>query len=203
MGEPVIGAQAFACLVLMIGDQKPAVPILPALEPAERTFRFIHEDTTARAVDLPLAYCAQLVLPSEGVALVAGPATFEKARFAAELTAPSMCRRLDPPHRLASPREQRIDERGDGALQMLEPSIQFRIVAPVLNHAAGMRHCRPVAGEQRADLGKAEAADDMSEVHPHLAGEGRPWRASRRGRQLADVHLEHRRHGGIDYRPEL
>jgi hypothetical protein len=147
---------------LIIGDQRPAVPILPALEPAEWTFGFIYEDTAAHAVDLPIAYCAQLVLPSEGVTLVIGPAIFEKARFAAELTVPSMCRRLDPPHRLASPREQRIDERGDSAFQMLEPSIQFRIIAPVLDHAAGMRHRRPVAGEQRADFGKAEAADDMS-----------------------------------------
>src|SRR3989304_5819625 len=74
MGEPVVGAQAFACLVLIIGDQRPAVPILPALEPAERTFRFIHEDLTGCAVDRPVAHGPQLVLPSEGVALFAGTA---------------------------------------------------------------------------------------------------------------------------------
>jgi hypothetical protein len=72
MGEPVIGAQAFACLVLIIGDQRPAVPILPALEPAKGTFRFIHEDAMARAVDLSVAHGPQLVLLPEGV-IVAAP----------------------------------------------------------------------------------------------------------------------------------
>jgi len=86
---------------------------------------------------------------------------------------------------------------------MLEPSVELRIVAPVLDHAARMGHCGPIAGEERADLGKAEAAHDMSEIHRYLPGEGRPWRASRRGPQRAGVHLEHRRDGGIDDRPEL
>ena len=68
---------------------------------------------------------------------------------------------------------------------------------------AGMRSRRPVAGEQCADLGEAQAADDMREIHRHLAGEGRAGRASRRCSKIAEVHVEHGRDGGIDHVPEL
>ena len=84
---------------------------------------------------------------------------------------------------------------------MLEPAVQLRIVAPVLDHAAGMRDCGPIAGEESADLGKTEPADDMSEIHRDLAGERRSWRASRRCPQIMDVYLEHRRDGGVDDLP--
>jgi hypothetical protein len=33
---------------------------------------------------------------------------------------------------------------------------------------------RAVAGEERSDLGEAEPAAHMGEIHGHLAGEGRP-----------------------------
>ena len=58
-------------------------------------------------------------------------------------------------HRLASPREQRIEQASDGALEMFEPSIKLGIVAAVLDDPARMRRCRPVAGEECADLGEA------------------------------------------------
>jgi hypothetical protein len=54
MREPIIGAQAFARGVLVVGDQGPAVPIFAALEPAERTLRIVDEYGLPDALDLPL-----------------------------------------------------------------------------------------------------------------------------------------------------
>jgi hypothetical protein len=66
-----------------------------------------------------------------------------------------------------------------------------------------MRRRGPVAREQRADLGQAETADDMREIHRHLAGERRSCRAPRGCPEVVHIHLEHRRDGGIDHAPEL
>jgi hypothetical protein len=56
-------------------------------------------------------------------------------------------------HRLA-PREQRIEQATDGALEMFESSVELGIVAAVLDDPARMRRGRPVASEQRANLGE-------------------------------------------------
>ncbi len=40
--EPIVGAQALARLILRLADQGFAVPVLAALEPAERTFGLVH-----------------------------------------------------------------------------------------------------------------------------------------------------------------
>ena len=61
MGEPIIGAQAFPGGVLVVAYQRPVVPILPALQLAERAFRVVHDDGPANALDLPLRDCEQLV----------------------------------------------------------------------------------------------------------------------------------------------
>ena len=70
MGEPIIGAQALPGGVLVVAYQRPAVPILPALQPAERAFRVVHEDGPANALDLPLRDCEQLVPLPEVIAVV-------------------------------------------------------------------------------------------------------------------------------------
>ena len=54
MGEPIIGAQPLPGGELVVADQRPAVPVLPALQPAERTFRVVDDDGPANAFDLPL-----------------------------------------------------------------------------------------------------------------------------------------------------
>ena len=78
---------------------------------------------------------------------------------------------------------------------MLKPAVELGIVAPVLDHAAGMRDRGPVAAEQSADLGETQATDDVRQIHGHLPGERGARRASRRRLQIADVHLEHRPDG--------
>jgi len=81
---------------------------------------------------------------------------------------------------------------------MLEPPVEIGIIALILDDSAGMRHSRPIAGKERADLGKAEPADDVSQIHRHLAREGRARRAPRRCPQIVNVNLEHRCDGRID-----
>ena len=61
-------------------------------------------------------------------------------------------------HRLAPPRHQCIEQAGNGALEMLESSIEFGIAAAILDQPARMRRRRPVAGEQCSNLGEAQAA---------------------------------------------
>src|SRR6266508_1608272 len=72
---------------------------------------------------------------------------------------------------------------------MIESPVELAIVAPVLDHATGMSDRGPIAGEERSHLGEAEPTDHMSEIHGHLAGEGRPRRAAGGGAQIVDVHL--------------
>ena len=69
MREPIIGAQALARGVLIVGEQGPAVAILATPEPAERTLRIVDEDGPAHALDLPLRDRAKLMLLPEGVAV--------------------------------------------------------------------------------------------------------------------------------------
>jgi hypothetical protein len=69
--------------------------------------------------------------------------------------------------------------------------------------AARMRRCRPVAGEECAILGEAQAAHHMSEIHRHLSGERGPRRAARGRLKIAHVHVKHRRNCGIDHLSEL
>jgi hypothetical protein len=57
---------------------------------------------------------------------------------------------------------------------VIESPVELGIVAPVLDHATGVSDGRAVAGEERSDLGEAEPAAHMGEIHGHLAGEGRP-----------------------------
>lgn len=54
---------------------------------------------------------------------------------------------------------------------MLEPAVELGIVPPVFDELAGVGDGGPVAVKQNADLGQAEAADDMSEIHGDLARE--------------------------------
>src|SRR4029078_799386 len=96
MGEPIIGAHPLPGGVLVVADQRPAVPVLPALQPAERTFRVVDDDAPATASALPLRDRAQLVTLPEAIAVV-----LELSRDFGF-------------HGLASPRDQRIEQAGGG-----------------------------------------------------------------------------------------
>jgi hypothetical protein len=75
---------------------------------------------------------------------------------------------------------QRIDQRGDRALETLEPAVELGIITPVFHQAASMSHRRAIPCKQRPDLCKTEAADDMGEIHRDLARERRSRGAARR-----------------------
>jgi hypothetical protein len=84
---------------------------------------------------------------------------------------------------------------------MVEPAVEFRIIAPILDHAACVRDRRPVSREQRAHLGEAQPANHMGEIHRHLPRERGAWRASRSRFQVVHVHFEHGCDGGVDDLP--
>ena len=73
---------------------------------------------------------------------------------------------------------------------MIEPRIEFGIVAFVLHHSAGMRDRGPVAREDDPDFRQAEPQHDMGEIHGHLACEGCTRRTPRRGTELAQGHAK-------------
>jgi hypothetical protein len=81
---------------------------------------------------------------------------------------------------------------------MFEPSIELRIVAPILDHPAGMGDSGPIAREQGADLGKGQPADNVREIHRDLPRKGSARRPSQTATKSVEIDLEHRRDQGID-----
>ena len=72
--KPIVGAQTFPGFVLLPGEQGASIPILAALEPAERAFGFVQQNWAARAVDLALAAASHLMLRAERIAFGSAPA---------------------------------------------------------------------------------------------------------------------------------
>jgi hypothetical protein len=72
---------------------------------------------------------------------------------------------------------KRVGMAGDHPLEQIERAIEQGIVAPVLDHTAGVGHRRAVAAEQPAGVGQRQPAHDVGEVHGDLAGERDPGAA--------------------------
>jgi hypothetical protein len=53
---------------------------------------------------------------------------------------------------------------GDHPFEQVERTVEQGIVAPVLDHAAGVRHRRAVAAEQPAGVGQRQPAHDVGEI---------------------------------------
>ncbi len=89
--EPIIGAEPLARLILVIGDQRPAIPVLAALEPAKRAFRLVDKNRPPCAVDLLVLGGPELMLLAEGVARGGRPSEPRPARLGEQdLTTPAL-----------------------------------------------------------------------------------------------------------------
>ena len=74
---------------------------------------------------------------------------------------------------------------------MVEPVIEIRVVAPVLDQTAGMRDGGAIALEKVTDLGEAHPTADMGEIHRDLPGKRGSHRTPRPAAHILDSNLEH------------
>ena len=84
---------------------------------------------------------------------------------------------------------------------MVEPVVEIRVVAPVLDQTAGMRDGGAIALEKVTDLGEAHPTADMGEIHRDLPRKRGSRRAPRPAAQILDSNLEHGG-AGISRKPE-
>ena len=75
---------------------------------------------------------------------------------------------------------------------------KMRVVAPVLDDTAGMRHRRAIAVEQRARLGERQPAADVRQVHRDLARQRHLRAPARRPPQILVGDTEDLNDGVLD-----
>ncbi len=91
-------------------------------------------------------------------------------------------------------------ERRHRPLEQIERAVEQRVVAPVLDHPAGVRHGGAVAPEQFPGVGEREPASDVRQVHSDLPGKRDLGAAARQPAQVlaADAEdLDHRLLDGV------
>jgi hypothetical protein len=91
-------------------------------------------------------------------------------------------RKGQPTHR------QRVEETGNRLLEMVEPVVEIRVVAPFFHQTASMSDGGAIALEKVTDLGEAHPAADVGEIHRDLSGK-------RGSRRAADPRYQSRTRG--------
>jgi hypothetical protein len=86
----------------------------------------------------------------------------------------------------------------DHPFEQVERTVEQGIIAPVLDHAAGVRYRRAVAAEQPAGVGERQPAHDVGKIHGDLAGERDLGAAPRDATQVLLADAEHLHHGLLD-----
>ena len=89
-------------------------------------------------------------------------------------------------------------EGGHRPFEQIERAVEDRIVAAVLDHAAGVRDGGAITAEQPARFGEGKAATDMGEIHGHLSRQRHPGAASRGSPQVMAGDAEHLDDGLLD-----
>src|SRR5262245_16388042 len=67
MREPIISTEPLTGLELMLGDERPAVPIFAAHQPAQWTLALVDENKAARTLDVSLLHPPALMLLPESI----------------------------------------------------------------------------------------------------------------------------------------
>jgi hypothetical protein len=83
-----------------------------------------------------------------------------------------------------------VSQAGDNSLQQIERAIDGSVVAPVLDHAAGVGDGCAVALEDAADVAEAQSVGHVGQIHGHLAREGSVGTASGGFAQIDRLDLE-------------
>jgi hypothetical protein len=91
---------------------------------------------------------------------------------------------------------------GDRLREKIESAIEAGVVAAILYDATGMRDRGAVAAEHQADLGEAEAEDDVGEIHGHLPSQRHPSAATGCSNDVAVPNAEDPGDGQFDGEPK-